>query len=69
MTNANFATSQKDAYCGGGKLYSAVSSNIEILNNDMKVFEQAVKGYLLPHCSYCVEELLLAEASLVCACY
>jgi hypothetical protein len=61
MPNANLITYQEGAYYAGIKLFSTLPASIKSLNHDMKVFEPAMKDYLLSHSFYSVEEFISIE--------
>jgi hypothetical protein len=48
MPNVNLTTYQKGAYSAGIELFSTLPASIKSLNHDEKVFEPALKDYLLP---------------------
>jgi hypothetical protein len=58
--STNLTSYQKGAYYAGIKLFNSLPDSIQILNHDMKVFNPALKDYLLSH-SYSIEEFTSIE--------
>jgi hypothetical protein len=59
--SANLTSYHKGAYYAGIKLFSSLPDSIKSLNHDIKLFQPALKDYLLSHSFYSVEEFTLIE--------
>jgi hypothetical protein len=59
--SANLTSYQKGAYYAGIELFSSLPDSIKSLNHDIKLFNPALKDYLLSHSFFSMEEFTSTE--------
>jgi hypothetical protein len=63
MPNTNLTKYQKGEHYKGIKLFDSLPPTIKSLNHDIKVFKLALKGCLLTHSFYSVDDFTSVENS------